>query len=63
MNWQENHQGVKHRKYKEKYVFVPNNSSLLQVKVYLPYTYIIFFSKDMYNVLLYKEKSKFLLHM
>ena len=44
MNLQEKHQGFKHRKFKEKDVFVPNNSSLLQVKGYLPYTYIIFFS-------------------
>jgi hypothetical protein len=43
MNLQEKHQRVKHRKSKEKYVFVPNISSLLQVKGYLPYTYTIFF--------------------
>lgn len=45
MNLQEKHQGVKHRKPKEKDVFVPNNSSLFQVKGYLPYTYITFFPK------------------
>jgi hypothetical protein len=44
-NWQEKHQGVKHRKSKEKDIFVANNSSLLQVNGYLPYTYVIFFPK------------------
>jgi hypothetical protein len=45
MNWHEKHQRVKHKKCKEKEVFVPNNSSLLNVKVFLPYTYIVFFPK------------------
>jgi len=42
-NLQEKHQGVKHRKSKEKDVCAANNSSFLQVKIFLPYTYIIFF--------------------
>jgi len=42
-NLQEKHQGVKHRKSKEKDVCAPNNSSFLQVKIFYLTPILYFF--------------------